>query len=115
MGIGKRIKKYRKEKELTQEDLGNKIKKSTRTIQKYELGEVTPSIDVTYDIAEALEINRLDLLRDTPEKFIAKVSIKDTDVFKKYLELMKEILVDERIDKKVRQEYYDKYLNEVKK
>ena len=115
MKIGKRIKKYRKEKGLTQKELGDLIGRSEVSVRKYEADDVTPNIDITYNIAEVLEINRLDLLRDTPEQFIAKVSVKDTQSFKKLLGFIKDILVDERIDKSIRQEYYDKYLNEVEK
>ena len=113
--LGERIKKLRKAKGLTQSDLAENINKSLRMVQKYEANDVAPGLDVIDNIAEALEINRLELLRDKPEKFIAKVSIKDTDIFRRYLEMMKDILVDERIDKNIRQEYYDKYLNEVEK
>lgn len=42
-------------------------------------------------------------------------SIKDTDMFKRYLDLMKDILVDERVDKEIRKEYYQKYLKEIEK
>lgn len=59
--IGKNIKKYRKIKGLTQLELAKDINKTTRMIQKYESGEVTPSIKIIEDISKKLEVNLLNL------------------------------------------------------
>ena len=44
-------------KNLTQQQLGDLINKNIRTIQKYEKGDTTPSVDVLNDIANALDID----------------------------------------------------------
>ena len=46
MSIGENIKKYRKEKGLTQKELADKIGKDFSTVQKYELNISQPPIDV---------------------------------------------------------------------
>ena len=40
MSIGGNIRKYRKEKKITQKQLAELIDKNVRTIQKYENGEI---------------------------------------------------------------------------
>ena len=57
MSFGDNIKKQRRMKNLTQQQLGDLINKNIRTIQKYEKGDTTPSIDVLNDIANALDID----------------------------------------------------------
>ena len=60
--IGLNIKKHRKEKGLTQEELASKIGKSTITIRKYESGDILPSINNIYEIAKALEVFSNDII-----------------------------------------------------
>lgn len=57
MLIGENIKKYRKEKGLTQKELADKIGKGFSTVQKYELNISQPPIDVLNRIADTLDIN----------------------------------------------------------
>ena len=54
--IGKKIKKWRKLKDITQSELGAKINKTLSSVQKYEKGDVTIPIDVLNNIAIALNI-----------------------------------------------------------
>ena len=55
--VGIKIKKFRKEKGITQTELANKLNKSLRTIQKYEAGETFPAIANIEAIAEVLEVD----------------------------------------------------------
>lgn len=57
MNIGENIKKYRKEKGLTQKELADKIGKGFSTVQKYELNISQPPIDVLNRIADTLDID----------------------------------------------------------
>ena len=41
------------------------------------------------------------------------VCIKDIEQFKLFIDMIKDMLTDERIDKEVREEYYHRYLKEV--
>lgn len=62
MKLGENIRSFRKVKAITQKGLADIIGKSVRMVQKYESGEVTPSLEVLEDIAKALDVERLDLL-----------------------------------------------------
>lgn len=67
--IGLNIKKYRKEKGLTQTELADKLGKTLRTVQKYESGDILPSINNIYEIARALEVFSADILEGECEGF----------------------------------------------
>ena len=62
MNIGKKIKKYRKLKKLTQKQLANQIEISETSIRRYERGERQPTVDVLNLIANALDIDTSELL-----------------------------------------------------
>lgn len=53
--IGQRIKQLRKRKGLNQTELAQMLKKSLRTVQKYETGEIEVSISVVNQIADILD------------------------------------------------------------
>ena len=55
--IGSKIKYYRKLNNLTQSELGLILHKSLRTIQKYEAGEIIPSMLELLRLSEILNIN----------------------------------------------------------
>lgn len=71
--VGSRIKKYRKSKGLTIEQLGLIINKSKATISKYENGSVAIDLDTLHSIATALNVNIMSLMdynvweENTPE------------------------------------------------
>lgn len=58
MKIGDVIKRERKNNKLTQKQLAHMINKSERMVQKYENGEVIPSLDVLEQLSSGLKINR---------------------------------------------------------
>ena len=63
MKFGQKLKILREERGLTQEDLSKMIGVSSKTISRYESGESKPRYPRIYDdIAEVLEIDKLDLL-----------------------------------------------------
>ena len=64
MDLSKNLKKYRKEKELTQKELAQKIGVSTITIQNYENNRREPNINTLKEIAKALGVPINDLLKD---------------------------------------------------
>lgn len=55
--IGKKIKEFRKEKNLTQLKFGEKIGKSESTIRKYESGSVQPSLQILKDISDKFNVD----------------------------------------------------------
>lgn len=68
MNIGDNIKKYRKDMNLTQKQLGEMINKSTITIRKYEANDTVPPIDVLAEISKALKTPMVLFLPNTAEK-----------------------------------------------
>ena len=54
--IGLNILYFRKQKQLTQEELAEKVSYSRNHIQKVETARSIPSVDLLLDIAEVLEI-----------------------------------------------------------
>lgn len=59
---GMRIKKCRKSKNMTIEELGKIINKSKATVSKYENGSVAIDLDTLYCIAKALDVNIMTLI-----------------------------------------------------
>lgn len=69
MTIGNNIKKYRKEKKLTQQQLADAIGKSKSIIEKYEADKIeNHSFVVLKSIADILDINISDLLDEKFDK-----------------------------------------------
>lgn len=64
MNIGENIKKYRKEKKLTQKQLADKINISEMSIRRYERGERSPTADIIVSISKALDISEISLIGD---------------------------------------------------
>ena len=57
MKIGNQIAKYRKERHITQEQLGETVGVTNRTVSKWEQGISMPSVDLVPRIASALRIS----------------------------------------------------------
>ncbi|MDQ0150067.1 helix-turn-helix domain-containing protein [Eubacterium multiforme] len=62
MSVNENIKFYRKQKKISQRELGRRIKKSGQLISLIEQGKTTPSIDTINKIALALDISADKLL-----------------------------------------------------
>ena len=62
--IGRRIKHYRSEKKLSQEELANSVFASSNHISYIETGVKTPSLELLISIANALDVSADDLLTD---------------------------------------------------
>ncbi len=80
MTLGQHITKLRKQKKLSQNDLGKKVGTSGDIIGRYERDEVKPSIEVAAKIADVLEVS-LDFL-------IGKVDMEvDNQLLKRVIEV----------------------------
>ena len=97
--IGNDIKKWRKLKKLTQQELGEKIDKTLSSVQKYEKGNVMIPIDVLSNIAKALNIGIDDLLfgivessRNVKEEALKTFDIKEL--------LKRQAMLDKKFDEK---------------
>ena len=61
MTVGERIKTFRKKKGLTQKQLAEKLGIIEETIRKYELGKLNPKKETLLRIAQALDVQLIDL------------------------------------------------------
>ncbi|SDE36842.1 helix-turn-helix domain-containing protein [Sporomusa acidovorans] len=66
--IGNRIRNFRKGKDITIQELSDKICKSKATVSKYEKGEIVIDIVTLYDIATALGVHVEQLLYCPPSQ-----------------------------------------------
>ena len=66
--IGKRIRKYRKLKNLSQEELAEKIDISTTHMSHIETGSTKLSLQVLVDLSKVLEVNTDDLIFENKPK-----------------------------------------------
>ena len=76
--LGDKIKIYREDKKMTQNDIANILDISAATVSKYESGALEPNIGSLKRLAELFEISIDELLSDEEDKFdISKISILD--------------------------------------
>ena len=81
MKFNEKIIMLRKNKNLSQEDLGNELGVARQTISKWELGETTPEMDKLIKMSEIFEITLDDLIKDT-EPNIHKNNANNTNTQK---------------------------------
>ena len=62
MNVGKNIAKFRKEKNLTQEELAKKINVSPKTISSYENNKNLPNIETLILLSQELDVSINDIL-----------------------------------------------------
>ena len=80
MDFSEKLKKYRIDNNLTQDELAKILHVSRQAISKYETGRAYPSIDILQNIAELLNVSVDDLLS---KKDLTKDIIETKDKFKK--------------------------------
>lgn len=64
MTIGENIKKFRKERKMTQKQLGEKCSMYESQIRKYELGTANPKIDTIREIAKDFGVCLNEIIED---------------------------------------------------
>ena len=110
MNIGENIRKIRKEKGLTQKELGELLGRTQRTVQGWERGEVKPPKTVLEKLSEVLNINVRCLiegenLEESIKSFHALTPCDDADIVENIIRMLKQVALDERIDKNIRDGY----------
>ena len=86
MKINEKIYNLRKEHNLSQEELADKLNVSRQTISKWELGESCPDFDKIVPLCEVFNITTEELLRDKNEKeIIQSENSQKVDVIKAIL------------------------------
>ena len=106
MNVGENIRKIRKDKNISRKELANRIGYSVYAIEKYEQGQRNPSINALIDISKALNVTYTDLIEGKEHKGL-KVTVKltETDIVENIIRMLKQVALDERIDKNIRDEY----------
>lgn len=66
--IGSRIKELRRARELSQEELSEKVGISSKYLSSIERGKENPTLDTFIGLAKALDIEILELFSYSPEK-----------------------------------------------
>ncbi|MDN5478359.1 MAG: helix-turn-helix domain-containing protein [Chryseobacterium sp.] len=74
--IGKRIRKYREEKGISQEELAEKLHISRSTYQRIENGETNSWINHIENICTSLDVNMEDILK--PEEGYTQINKENT-------------------------------------
>ncbi len=102
MNIGQNIANFRKEKHITQEQLGEAVGVTNRTVSKWESGVSSPGIDLIPTIATALGITLDQLFGIEKKENTTDISqiIKETvsSSVKKYLEEYLPDIIEETLD-----------------
>lgn len=88
MSIGKNIKNLRKEKGLTQAELGKRLNVTQQMIGQYENDKNSPQMDTLKKIATALEVKVADIMGISAYLDEVKSDIKRTTSFYDYLGLL---------------------------
>lgn len=97
--IGKRIKMYREQKDLTQEQVAEKAGISSKHLSRLEKGHHNPHFDMIIAIANALNVptdafakdlsdDNLEVFWESIKPSIEKLSIKQLEYLKKSIELL---------------------------
>lgn len=103
--IGSRIKYYRQQKNLSQEELGAAVQTARQHILKIENGDRSPSVEILILIANALEVSADDLLTDnlttshsSPRAEIFDIlkdcNLDETKILIRTLEFLKALLAE---------------------
>ena len=76
--LGDKIKLYRENKKMTQNEIANILDVSPATVSKYESGALEPNIESLKRLSELFEVSIDELLNDEEDKFdISKVNVLD--------------------------------------
>ena len=63
--VGKNIKSYREQKNITQDELAEKLCVTRQAVSNWECGKTEPDIDTLHKIADVLEVNIEELIYGT--------------------------------------------------
>ena len=76
--LGDKIKLYRENKKMTQNEIANILDVSPATVSKYESGALEPNIESLKRLVELFEISIDELINDQEDKFdISKINVLD--------------------------------------
>lgn len=85
MTVGEKIRKLRREREWTQEELGERVQIDKRNVSKYETGHLNPSKKTVEKFAEAFGVSPVELLFDA--KTEPSLAIEDPELLNLFREV----------------------------
>ena len=85
MSLGENIKQYRKERNLTQEDLADRLDVSFQAISSWERDEYKPEMDKLIKLAEVFDISVSSLVEEKKQVFKTKQAIYDWQHMKTFV------------------------------
>ena len=91
MNFGHKLQSLRKERGLSQDELGSQLKVSRQTVSKWELGETTPEMNKLISISELFNISLDELVKGTGT---SDVNSKDADTLETKLDKPKKGVYD---------------------
>ena len=91
MSIGDNIKKIRKEKGYTQEQLAKKLGVSQQNLAQYENNKRNPKMETLQKIANSLDTHILVLLGQISERYALTLSDDNGDIEAAYMTILKSI------------------------
>lgn len=92
--IGSFLKELRKEKEMTQEELAEKLNISGRTVSRWETGRNMPDISLLVDIAEIFDISISEFINGERKSKIMEKEVKEVaDAMSNYATAEKSVLL----------------------
>jgi transcriptional regulator with XRE-family HTH domain len=83
LSLGQKIKKLRRERNLSQTQLAEKAGTTLVSISNYETGKTKPSSDMLINVAKALGVSADYLMNDSSDAITA-VSIKDKELLRQF-------------------------------
>lgn len=102
LSSGQKIRKYRRELDLTQQELGAKAGINFRNLPHYETGRLKPGLKVLSRLAAALNVQVEDLLDDSLDQE-QPVKLRDPDLLRYFRQLEEMSDEDQRTVKHVLQ------------
>ena len=93
MKFNEKLIKLRKEKGLSQEELGYQLNVTRQTVSKWELGQTTPEMDKLLEMSKIFGINVDDLLDETKEIKSQTEENKTNKSIKKIIIIVSVVLV----------------------
>lgn len=93
MQIGNKILELRKQNNLSQEQLAEKMKVARQTISKWELGETSPDLEQSRQLSQIFNVSLDDLTNNDIKNILVNKANKSEKVMKTIINILKIILL----------------------
>ncbi|PJI42211.1 MAG: hypothetical protein CTR53_07180 [Ferrovibrio sp.] len=87
--LGRRIRELRKERALTQEELGELISKTDEVISNIETGTTSTRLSTLFDIADALKVSLLDLFDWVSPRKLSPDEVRQEELVSRFRKIIR--------------------------